>query len=285
MQEESKLPKCLYEGDSIPEILRLYESELRKDSDDFKSIAHAGAIRVYHNLITDKQFLSVLRREFDCLYSILEKEIPDLRFIIDGRRKSLISSEKKILRLLRQNRSLDLFRDMFAFRIVIWGKASQLDLIEKCYSVMNNIINFYVRNGYTLCEEDLPSNIMDNNSPELQNIIVPKTSTIAKEYLYGVKDYILHPKDTGYQSLHCVFRTKNGFCFEIQVRTLEMDTKANKGEANHSLYKKKKYADMEIEFDRNKIHVPGYFISENGILHDLIGLEKPLLIIHRQKTF
>lgn len=281
--QQSKLPECIYQGNDVLEILRLYEAELATGN-DFQSKAHAGAIRTYRELITDKKFLTVIRKEFDSLYSILDKEIPNLRFTIEGRRKSLISFENKIVRLLNQNRSLDLIRDVFAFRIVIFGNVPPKELVKKCYSVMNNIITFYVESGYTLCEEDEVFNTMDKNNPALQELIIPQKTYIAKEYLYGVKDYIFHPKENGYQSLHCVFRTNSGFCFEVQVRTLDMDINAEEGDAEHEAYKKAKYL-IRVEFDRTKVNIPGYSISKKGSIHDHIGLECPLSIFHRQKTF
>lgn len=281
----TKLPDLIYQGNDIPEVLRLYEQELRKGGEDFKSIAHAGAIKRYHDLITDKKFLSVLRRTFDTLYQILEAEIPDLRFSIEGRRKSMVSYEDKINKMLAENRSLDLIRDMFAFRIIIFGADDySSQLINKCYDVMNRIITLYVSKGFTLCEEDPVVGTMEKDSPEYQKLIVPKESGISENYLYGVKDYILHPKKNGYQSLHCVFRTPSGYCFEVQVRTFGMHVYAVDGNAEHSAYKNAKYPNR-LQFDRKRVHMPGYGISDNGTVFDFIGLEKPLTIFKRQKTF
>lgn len=35
----------------------------------------------------------------------------------------------------------------------------------------------------------------------------------------GSKDYIIYPKSSGYRSLHMVFKCKNGFLIELQIRT------------------------------------------------------------------
>lgn len=284
MESLSRLPEFIYQGNSIPDILRLYETELRK-SQDFVSHAHANAIRNYQALITDRKFLSVIRKAFESLYGILEKDPHDLRFSIEGRRKSLISSEEKICKLLYENRSIDLFRDIFAFRVIVFGNESNsLELINQCYSILNSIINFYVTRGYTLCEEDPTIGMMEDDSPDHNAIIVPEKSGISDCYIYGVKDYILHPKKNGYQSLHCVFRTPSGYCFEVQVRTFGMHVYAVDGRAEHSAYKTNKY-NYRIEFDRNNVHIPGYGISDNGTLFDFVGLEKPLSVISRQRTF
>lgn len=281
----SNLPEFIYQGKDIPDILRLYENSLREEG-TFKSLAHAAAIKNYHDLIVDKKFLASLRKTFDTLYQVLEKNIPNLLFSIDGRRKSLLSTEDKIVQLLSKNMSLDLFRDMFAFRIVIFGSeaANSMKLINKCYSVMNYIINFYVEAGLILCESDPVRDTMDKNSDDAKKIIIPEKSGISPFYTYGVKDYILHPKENGYQSLHCVFRTKTGYTFEIQVRTFGMHVYAVDGRAQHSSYKKKKY-ETALEIDKTKVHIPGYELSDTNKLFDFIGLEEPLSIFHRQKTF
>ncbi|MCL1479674.1 MAG: RelA/SpoT domain-containing protein [Marinobacter sp.] len=36
----------------------------------------------------------------------------------------------------------------------------------------------------------------------------------------GGKDYINYPKESGYRSVHMIFRCKNGFSIELQVRTI-----------------------------------------------------------------
>ena len=277
----SKLPEFIYKGSNIPEILRLYENELRKNN-DFQSIAHAGAIKQYHDIMVDKKFLALTRKTFDNLYSILESD-PDLLFRIEGRRKSLISAEEKICKLLSENRSLDLFRDTFAFRIILFDQITPPEeLIYKCYSVMNRIIEFFVSRNCSLCEEDPVVGTMDKNSPEFSKLIVPAKSGISDFYRYGVKDYILHPKKNGYQSLHCVLRSSSGYCFEIQVRTFDMHVCAVDGSAEHTAFKNKR---DRIEIDPCKIHIPGYGISDNGKIFDFVGLQTPLSIIYRHKTF
>jgi len=279
----SRLPEFIYQGNDIPEILRLYETELMKSS-NYCEVAHAVAIRRYHDLIVDRKFLAIIRKEFESLYTLLEKEEPDLRFSIEGRRKSLISSENKIMKLINENRSLDLFRDMFAFRIVIFGHLTEEELVKKCYSVMNSIITYYIHAGHTLCEEDPVIETMRQDCPLMKKLIMPDHTEISKDFLYGVKDYIITPKENGYQSLHCVFRTKIGFCFEVQVRTLKMDVEATEGLAEHGAYKKTKYK-YQVQFDRSKVHIPGYYISSNGAVYDHVGLEEPLPITRRYKTF
>jgi ppGpp synthetase/RelA/SpoT-type nucleotidyltranferase len=52
------------------------------------------------------------------------------------------------------------------------------------------------------------------------------------------KDYIAHPKENGYQSLHTCVMPEDGPIFEIQIRSIAMHQHTESGTAAHWIYKK-----------------------------------------------
>lgn len=73
------------------------------------------------------------------------------------------------------------------------------------------------------------------------------------------KDYIAMPKSNMYQSLHTSIWGDNGYIFEVQLRTEEMDEIAEKGFASHWSYKehtdghKQNVMEQKLELFRNLI--------------------------------
>lgn len=266
------LQDYLYTQSTVPEVLKQYIRELRSKENDVKSLMHANKLVSYADMMHDKQFLKDLRKLFNETYDLMDKNHPSLHFSIAGRRKSLISTEKKILQYSSMDKSLDLIRDFFAFRIILFGD-KEINLVKHCYSVMEEIIEFSIKKGYTPCES-LP--LIDSSN-------VNENAISDFKYEKLVKDYIRFPKKNGYKSMHLVLVDTKGRHFEIQVLTLDMYAQNESGTANHNDYKYKKY-NIPFPLERKKITVNGYtFVNEE--LFDYAGVEKPIIIFQRQKTF
>lgn len=276
------LLQALYSGKDIPDVIKRFEKELR-DTKDYNDLIHANKLAEYRKSKTDKNLLYRMRKNFNEIYSLIDKNFKDVRFVIDGRLKSLLSFEKKIQKLMSEKRSLDLLRDQFAFRIVIFGENTQ-SLVSTCYQIANEIIRFSLEKGLTLCELET-SNTGNFSLEKHPEILIPKKSGIAKDFKSFVKDYFLNPKENGYQSLHLLFKATTGEYFEVQIRTFAMHVHAESGDANHDKYKMKKYSSSTFEFEPEKIHIPGYGISPDGKVYDFIGLQEGLQILKRQKTY
>ena len=269
----------LYEVDNLVDLLKNYSTDLRK-SGDLNNILHANKLDEVRSILEDNKFFKMIRRHHKELYILTKKNFPDLKFSLEGRRKSIISAEEKINLYLAQGRSLEEFRDVLAFRFVLYNGS-----IQDCYKLMENIITFNVVNGFIPCKATTigTSNFSREDFPDVE---IPSESPLSPEYSEWVKDYICNPKKSGYQSLHCGFQDpQSGRFFEIQIRTFKMHIHAESHpQADHKAYKKDRYSDMDIEFDRSRIHILGYAFVNNTIFDD-IGLEKPYNIIAEKRPF
>lgn len=275
------LQQALYTGGDIPDVIAKYANAL-KANPSIANVNHANRLIEYKNSITNKNLLYRLRKNFNGIYTLLDKHFRDVRFVIDGRRKSLISFERKVEKLIAEGKELDQIKDTFAFRVIVFGTNSY-SLINTCYNIANCIIEYSINNGLTCCETSL-SDIGTFVSKDYPNVIIPKKTGIKKDYRLYVKDYFLNPKENGYQSLHLLFKATTGEYFEVQIRTFDMHVHAESGDANHAKYKNKKYQ-TSLDFEPQKVKIPGYGISPNGKIYDFIGLEKGLEILKRQKTY
>lgn len=275
------LQDYLYSLNTVPEVLERYIEELNSEG-SINSILHSNAILAYKNMIKDKQFLKDARKLFNQTYNLLDRGHPGLHFHIEGRQKSLISTEKKIIRYLDLGESVDLIHDFFAFRIILFGSDS-VGLEEHCYKAMEEIIEFAIKNGFTPCDS-LP--LIESQKTNPKNNFYDSF-----KYKNYIKDYICFPKNNGYRSIHLVLRDKKGRYFEIQIRTLEMHVHAeSSSEANHLKYKEQKYvASSPLMLDREKVSIYGYAYSKdidnNEDIIDFAGIEEPIIIFQRRKTF
>lgn len=141
----------------------------------------------------------------ECLKAdpVLAEMVDDIS--IKGRYKSRFSTMKK---LLKDGRELEEVNDLLGLRVILNPRSGD-GTIER---------------GHEACYR----------TREL-------IRTLWKEIPHRLKDYISRPKKNGYKCLHMAVdvsdsgRTRPRM--EIQIRTTEMDTLANAGNASHSLYK------------------------------------------------
>lgn len=66
-----------------------------------------------------------------------------------------------------------------------------------------------------------------------------------------VRDWVKHPKNNGYEALHCTLMSKTGIWIEVQIRSKRMNDIAEKGIAAHWTYKQDGFAEEnESEMDK-----------------------------------
>lgn len=282
MECVSQLAKFLYTENTRTNALKAYSRFLRGQVDDPTSIMHANAIDLYNRQITNRSFGTLLKQIFGKLEKVIIKEMPDTLFQLGGRQKAVVSTERKICRTLAQGNCVETLKDTFAFRVTTFGKTDPQEAFDELYSISNKIINFFLQEGYVLCPTAIRSEtIVDTTT---SNVLIPEYSGIKDEFKPNIKDYVLHPKANGYQSIHVVFldpRTR--YHFEVQVRTFEMDIRATSGSANHKVYKDITY--VHLDLDRTKISMAGYNVTPDGNVCDLIGIEQPIILTHMVKTY
>ena len=284
LTKHPSISSAIYKGHNLPEVIDLYSENLRSTKIP-ECIAHANALQSYKQTAINERHLSRIRILFNKTFKLIYNSA-SYGCTLEARRKSLLSTNNKILKLQHDMQSLDLIRDFIGFRVIIYGNASNLAL--KCYELMQQLVDFYNAEGFVLCDAASTKNTGGFKKEEHPEISIPSKKEIDKTGFtayYGVKDYISHPKTNGYQSLHAVFRDDTGKFFEVQIRTLEQHIMAEADKASHEEYKNNLYSKFDENLNLSKVHIPGFQIAPNGEIFDLVGLTKSLLIFHRQKTF
>lgn len=249
------LKDFLYTEHTIPDALKKYISEL-SISDSIADQLRSNKMMQYKNMILDKNFLSSVRKFFNQTYKRLDEKFPELYHLMEGRRKSATHTDEKIILYSSKGLSLDLVRDFFAFRIILFGNLNNLE--EYCYKVAEEIIDFAATKGFVPCER----------LPLIDAKLIHQNGYFSKfKYKEFIKDYICFPKGNGYKSIHLVLVDTKGRYLEIQIRTIDMHLNAEKGSASHSIYKQTKY-NSNYNLNRELITIDGYkcYSIKNQIL-------------------
>lgn len=173
----------------------------------------------------------------DSLNYAIEKIKTELKPIIPnvevyGRQKQLYSIAKK---LQQNNMGINTIKDIYGHNVLedlIENtsfeelKFKQIVDILACRVVVNTVEECYLALG------------------KIYTLLTP---------VGNFKDYIAHPKENGYQSIHTIVKLPSGDPLEIQIRTFDMHTFAEYGFAAHWAYKEKKKvneSDQKINYIR-----------------------------------
>lgn len=286
LEVNSMIAPYLYRADGTLSCIDMYISDLMQQN-DAKSIEHAKKLLEYRDIITNTQFLQQLKETFDGFYTFIVRNYPELRFVLEGRRKSLTSLDDKIIKVQSNGGSPENIRDLMAFRLILLNKEPK-EKLKLIYSIADSIIEFFRGQGFVPYPAGKVKDTRDYD-PQLHPEIVVPVSALSKKNRGFVKDYVANPKSNGYQSLHLVFydRMSDHF-FEVQIRTLTMHAASESGDAGHEAFKIDSRKSIKTtEVDLRKIKMEGLVVSKShpdGYL-DAIGLFKSTNVLIRHKTF
>ena len=197
----------------------------------------------------------------------------NIKLIISLRKKSFISFNSKIRLFISNGFDLSAIRDLLGFKIILC--TSQKDNIKTqklCYQLMNDLLLFFSQKRKCLLmnAEARLGEPLSPHSEVAKKIFVCNKSFLLPEFETKVKNYVLYPKDSGYQGLHSYIKTPSDMVFEVQIKTLSMEIF---DEAIHQTHKKQRYANFKIALDYSKINISGVVFDENNyLICDLAGL-------------
>ena len=88
-----------------------------------------------------------------------------------------------------------------------------------------------------------------------------------------VRDWVNHPKNNGYEALHCTLMSHAGIWVEVQIRSERMNEIAEKGIAAHWAYKKEGVVtESESEMDKWITKVKDILVSPDVTALDLLDM-------------
>ena len=159
-------------------------------------------------------------------------------------------------------RQLNHFRDFIAYRIVLSmpachlrpGQDREQEEIRYLYEIANALPAFLekrsftaepaIRRGGEAAEDGIENNSIGTagmpacETPE-EAVSGSMPSGLTPQVRPYYRDYVAHPKESVYRSLHIAFFDEAASSYiEVQLRTHEMDNFAEIGTANHSQYEK-----------------------------------------------
>jgi len=188
--------------------------------DIYVPIAHRLGIRRIKSELEDMSFQYIYPEQYKKIVSKLLKRKEELK-------KNLKSMEKKVGKVLKENNI----------------KANIKSRIKKPYSIYTKIKN----KGVTIDDifDLLALRIITKDEKTCFDI-----STLIKRYWVQIptryRDFISNPKPNNYQAIHLTV-IDNGKPYEIQIRSEQMDSIAEKGIAAHYYYKAGRIDDENLK--------------------------------------
>lgn len=268
----------VYAGKKSLDVVRSFQEDLKKvfknDPKNTNALLVKNAFRSYENCV------ACLGNAHKALFFDLHKTVvhkhSDISIHTLARIKSVLRFFQKCRRTLYRNKTLYDISDIFAGRIVIDShKFTELELIKLCYEIAVEVLDFMLLHDY------LPvptTGVKEASQPfdhqKFPDIVVPEEDMLPDRLIGICKDYIKHPKTlTAYQSLHLVFVNSKGERMEIQIRTFDMDDRAeNCDSTKHDAYEELQDCGVPpIRIDYTKISMP-FFSIKHGKLYDKAGI-------------
>lgn len=266
------LQGVLESKETLDEAWAFYVKLLRANPSISNSL-YANKLEEFRHMLAPTK-LRELGKEFYEVKEHLRKlsKKYDVKMRLTRRQKDFIGLNEKIRLYIINNKPMDTIRDFLGFRVTLCtGQGDTKETIKLCYEVLNELMQYFIMNGSLLTEAEP---ILEGECEESikEKLIIPSESLVIPGFEDNVKDYIRNPKANGYQSLHCVVRKTDGPLFEIQIRTMAMEYRAEFGSASHLPYKINKYVGAGIKLDLSKIKIKGFQASGDGQICDLVGL-------------
>lgn len=221
---------------------------------EVKDVSALTSREDYHELMNRynlyiNDYVHELKKYASMERKYLTQRYPELIFSIKIRIKSFDSYFDKLIENLSIGKS-PYINDIIAERIILFsynGNEDEQLLTSMCDEIAKALYDFRIETNFRMKED-----VEENGAPT------------EKEYV--TKDYIEHPKENGYKSIHILMQHKHNkdFTYETQIRTFDMENiSKTSGEIAHKKYKPRVLNDLSTN------RVPIYseisrFTDENG---------------------
>lgn len=273
------IQEILESVDDINDVWSGLISWFQRDSVNLEKIACANKLIELNNM-RDSQIIQELdeeQRELKNVIRVISKKY-GYRVVISRRQKDLLGVIAKMIRLIRDGAnsgktvfaSLEGLRDFLGIRIVTQtGHKDTPESLQMCYEIMNEVLKYLV---VKKCNT-LATLYFDRTERHFDGIVVAEKSLINPIFRDNVKDYVKWIKDTKYQSLHAAPTNPNNQTIEIQVRTENMDIRAEYDKVTcHENHDRIRYDGIEIPVNLRKVQIKGFHYTDDGKIYDRIGL-------------